>query len=592
MSGNTTEQHEYSTSASEVEKKLKQAKTRATVLTMTIFLIIASIFFFVQWKNANDIDYIEGNVLKIARSGSASTGIVWKSSSFVGQLAWSGLLGTDATFTEIKPELADSIDVTPDGLTYTIVMKDGLKWSDGHDLTVNDVIFSIESALLCPSTGNVINSSLQQIKGAEEWKAVGVESWENGNTHSLEGLSAQGNTLTITLDNPYSSFPMAMTQFVILPQHILKDVDPSTITEGTDEMTQFYAKPVSSGMYMVECTNDDGDLELIHNPHYYGEHSDIERVILYGAYQTMYIDYHNTSSTTDMVSYRNMSGFDEYLVNVQFYRYFVFNLMGGYEMVPALDEEGNEILDEDGEVVLVASYEEGEDREENYPMQNYLLRQAISLAIDREMIASDVYLGNARHDFALTGNEAYISFLTDHNITKAKALLAESGYDMERPIRIHHYHTDSNSVALLTKVKQSLEEIGLTVIVEKTAGVVAMYTDREYDILLKGYAAQSPSEWYIEYPSTATSVSDLLGTSEFDNLILQLEGAANMDEYNKVLAELQELDRSTMYKMPIVTSNDCTYINANRIFVPDDMEFGNVRYRSDLRLNEWYVKKA
>lgn len=588
----TNNMHEYTNSAAEIELKLKKAKMRVTLVTLSIVALVCIIFMFNTWKEANNVDYIDGNVLKIARSGNASTGIPWKSASFVGQLTWSGLFGTDAYFTEVNPELAASIDVSSDGLTYTIVMKDNLKWSDGADLTVDDVIFSIESALLCSGTSNAVVGSLQQIIGAEEWQEVGVESWENGGTHSLEGLSAQGNTVTINLTNPYSSFAMSLTQFVILPYHALKDVDPSTITDGTEEMTEFFTYPVSSGMYMVDCVNADGDLELIHNPYYFGEYSDIERVILYGEYQTMYIDYYTTSSTTDMVSYRNMSGFEEYLVNVQFYRYFVFNLMGGYETIPELDEEGNEVTDANGDVVMVTTFDDSEDREENYPMQNYLLRQAISLAIDRESIATDVYLGNARHDFALTGDDEYVAFLTEYNVTRAKQLLEESGYDTERPIRIHHYHTDTNSLALLAKVKEYLEEIGLTVITEKTGGNDIMYVDREYDILLKGYAAQSPSEWYVEYLSTANYISNVLGTDEFDELVLRTEGAANEQEYETALTELRELDRNTMYRMPIVTTNDCTYINGNRIYVPDDMEFGNVRYRSDIRLSEWYVKKA
>lgn len=592
MSENKQDQHQYTNSANEVAARMKKANLRAVIITCTIAVVIFGAYFFHLWKEAGDVDYIDGNVLKVSRTGSASIGIPWKQASFVGQLTWAGLLGTDSTFTEINPELAASSTVSPDGLTYTIVMKDGLKWSDGQALTVDDVIFSIESALLCEGTTNVVANSLQQIKGAEAWKEVGVESWENGGTHSLEGLSAEGNTLTITMENPYSSFPLTLTQFVILPKHALEIFDPSTLTDGSDEVAAFYENPISSGMYMVDCVNEDGDLELVHNPYYFGEHSEIERVILYGDFQNMYIDYYTTSSTVDMTSYRNMAGFDEYYVNVLFYRYLVFNLMGGYEIIPQLDEQGNEVLDQNGNVVMTTTSDNSEDREENYPMQNYLLRQAISLAIDREMLASDVYLGNARYEFMRTGNEEYMAFLADYNITKAKQLLEESGYDIERPIRIHHYHTDANSVAMLAKVKESLEEIGLTVIVEKTAGTDAMYVDREYDILLKGYAAQSPSEWYIEYLSTANNMNDLLGTDEFDDLMLRLEGAVNMDDYNSAWAEMQELDRNTMYRIPLVTSNDCTYINANRLFVPENMEFGNIRYRSDLRLSEWYVKKS
>ena len=53
------------------------------------------------------------------------------------------LLLADANLTDVTPDLATDYSVSPDGLTYTFTIKEGVKWSDGEDLTAEDVAFSI-----------------------------------------------------------------------------------------------------------------------------------------------------------------------------------------------------------------------------------------------------------------------------------------------------------------------------------------------------------------------------------------------------------------------------------------------------------------
>ena len=46
----------------------------------------------------------------------------------------------------MKPELAESVDLSEDGLTYTFVLREGLKWSDGTDATASQVKAAWERA--------------------------------------------------------------------------------------------------------------------------------------------------------------------------------------------------------------------------------------------------------------------------------------------------------------------------------------------------------------------------------------------------------------------------------------------------------------
>lgn len=582
--------------ADDIQRKFKKAQTRNTAIIISIVLLFVGGAFTYKWYLDSQLDYIGGNELAIARTGTATTGSPWRSDSFISQLTWATLFETDTTFTEVNSFLAEKLDESADGLTYTITLKDDLKWSDGTPLTVDDVVWSIEAFLLNTSTSTFITTAFNYITGVEEWQEIGHDNWLNSGSASLAGLSSSGNTITIKLDNPYSSFSLALTQFVIYPKHCFTDYDPILIVNNaTDYYVEFMQMPVCSGMYKVESINENEDMFLVKNEYYCREFSDIESIVMYTDYQNVNLGYYSSNNLIEMTSYRAMTGFEEYYTEAEWYRYLVVNLNAGYEqpeMVPELDEDGNEVLDADGEVVLVEAVVEYDDtREVNYPMQDIKVRQAISLAIDREALAKDIYLNTATYDFASTGNSSYSSFLSGQNVTEAKRLLEESGYDLSRPLTIGHYHSDSNSIAMLNRVKGYLEEIGFTVNIKRLYNTVEYYETIEYDLFLKAYSASKPVDWYNEYLSTNTSLYNVMGTTQFDDLIISLGASTSVSEYNNILTQVQTLDAETMYKIPLVSTRDAAYIDASRVSVPDDMVFGNVRLRSDLRLDEWYIKK-
>lgn len=588
----------YTSTQEEAAIQLKKDQRRNTFIIVGIVLVIVLGFMYTKWLETSSLDYIDGNVLKIPRSGSASVGNVWKNDSFITYITFASVFDTDSEFEEINPYLAESYDVSADGLTYNIHLKEDLKWSDGTPLTVDDLVWSIETFMLNASTNLSIANAFTKIVGADEWAEVGFESWEKGGTHSLEGLSTNGNTLTIQLSIPHIGLPLALTQFIPLPKHMLEDVDPTTFLSGLD----FFTDPVCSGMYMATHTDEAGDLVLAHNPHYAKElYSDIETIILYGDYQNTHIGYYPTSNITEMVSYRSMPGFEEFEIDVNFYRYFVFNVMqGGFdakELVPEVDENGNEVLDEDGNVNMVYDvdpilYEEGEERPENTAMQDIRVRQAISLALDRESYLKDAYLGTGSYDFADTGSPEYSKFLMEYNTEKARALLAETDYDLSRPLIIGHYHKDNNSLIYLEKAKAALEEIGFEEVILKLLTSDDLYKHWEFDMYMKAYSAFGPLDWYSEYATSNDQIHSLTGAAEYDELLNKINASTSQAEYDATFKELQALDESLMLKLPLYTLNEMVYINGNRVSVPSDLEFCSARVRCDLRLEEWYIKKA
>ena len=79
------------------------------------------------------------------------------------------LLLADANLTDVNPDLAESYEISDDGLVYTFVLKDGLKWSDGEDLTAD---------LRCKRTkqGNEINYARTRLVCAA--RAAGVDVYD------------------------------------------------------------------------------------------------------------------------------------------------------------------------------------------------------------------------------------------------------------------------------------------------------------------------------------------------------------------------------------------------------------------------------
>ena len=111
---------------------------------------------------------------------------------------------------EVVPGQADLPEVSEDGLTWTFTMKDGLKWSDGSDLTAKDFEYSFKR-LACPDTAAPYGETVVgMIDGYED--AIGNPDadgntttdpdWDALNVHASE----DGKTLTIQLAYPCSYF--------------------------------------------------------------------------------------------------------------------------------------------------------------------------------------------------------------------------------------------------------------------------------------------------------------------------------------------------------------------------------------------------
>ena len=124
---------------------------------------------------------------------------------------------------ESIPDIAATIDVSPDVKTYTFHLKK-IAWTDGQPLTAQDVIFTIQRAV-DKRTGSYWRGRLLQIDGAAEYG--------DQKTPTIVGLEAPDDaTVKMTLKTPDSTWLSTIGDFAgmgIIPQHVLKDVPPDQL---------------------------------------------------------------------------------------------------------------------------------------------------------------------------------------------------------------------------------------------------------------------------------------------------------------------------------------------------------------------------
>ena len=129
------------------------------------------------------------------------------------------------------PSIADSIQTSSDGKTWTVRLKPDLRWQDGQKLTSDDVIFTVQS-IQNPDA----NSPL-----AAAWQGVAVS-----RTSELE--------LTFSLANPYAFFSTNLDNLYITPKHLFADVPP-----GNWHFSEYNLKPIGSGSYEASSYDQRGN---------------------------------------------------------------------------------------------------------------------------------------------------------------------------------------------------------------------------------------------------------------------------------------------------------------------------------------------
>jgi peptide/nickel transport system substrate-binding protein len=178
----------------------------------------------------------------------------------VSKLIFSSLLSYDQ-YGELQNDLAESVQVDERGLVYTVVLKKGVKWHDGVELTSTDILYTYNT-IKNPDTKSPYNSS---------WQGVSIS-------------ASDPYTALFTLSSPVNSFLQSLT-IGIVPEHILGKTPPAGLRSA-----EFNQNLVGTGPFKdmrvsridnIESIAKEQRIELVKSESYFKGEVQLDSVVVY-----------------------------------------------------------------------------------------------------------------------------------------------------------------------------------------------------------------------------------------------------------------------------------------------------------------------
>ncbi len=423
----------------------------------------------------------------------------------------------------VQPGQAESYEVSDDGLVWTFTMRDGLKWSDGSDLTAKDFEYTIKR-LADPDTASPYGETVVgMIAGYQD--ATGNPDEEGNPTTDPDPdalqveASEDGKTLTITLSYPCPYFDKLAAFGTMSP------VQQATVEANGDAWATVPETYVCNGPYMITEWVPSERIVVAKNPYYNGGW-DSSRIV------TDEITFLLLEDTSAAYAAYN-SGEAVLIKSVP------------TEEIPSLTkaEDGGDFY---VDTILGTYYLSMNTQIE--PFTDPLVRKALSLAIDREYVANTIMQGtytpaynfigpgisdeNGEFFDNANGGETYISDDYEANLAEAKELLAEAGYPDGEGFPVITYST--NDAGYHKKVAEYLQqayaELGITLNVETVewASFTPMRRAGDYEMSRNGWVMDynDPSNMLELFYSSNGNNDGKYNNPEFDAAI---DGAKTAD---------------------------------------------------------------
>ncbi len=420
---------------------------------------------------------------------------------------FSGLVVYDAK-ANLIPGAAESWTVSTDNLVYTFELRQGAVWSDGSPVTASDFVFAFRR-LQDPATAAEYASMLYPVKGAQEVNQ-GKASPETMGVKAIDDA-----TLEITLKGPTPYFLEMLTHQATYPLN----------RASVEKLGADFVKPgnlVSNGAYTLTEFVPNDHIKLVKSAKFYDAANVQIDVVNYiptedrstalKRYEAGELDSNDDMPLEQIVDIRAKLGDQVHIAPYLGTYYYAFKL-------------------------------------EKAPWSNLKIRRAISMAIDRDLLAEKIW-GNSMfpaYSFVPPGMTGYESRTFDYAAMgqldreeEAKKILAEAGYGPDKPLKMEiRFNTSDNHKNTAVAIQDMLKPLGIEVSLLNTD------TKTHYGHLEQhGDFDIARAAWVADYKDPETFLG--LGQKTNGN---NYSGYAN-DEFEALMAQASsEADAAKRYKL-------------------------------------------
>lgn len=457
---------------------------------------------------------------------------------------------TDLT---IIGDLAESWDISPDGLVITFHLRKGVRWTDGVEFTAGDVMFGYRT-IIDEKTPTAYKEDFLQVEKAEVLDKY---------------------TFRVTYKDPFAPALSSWGNLPVLPKHLLEG---ETITE-----TAFGREPVGMGPFTLKAWESGQKVTLLANNDYFEGRPYIDSYIyrIIPDQATMFMELR--AGGIDLmgltpIQYSKQTGSQYYRENFQKFRYpvFAYTYLGFNLKHPFF--------------------------------KDVRVRQALSHAVDREEIIDVVLfgLGTPATGPYVPNTWPYNPNVRRYEYSRERALqlLREAGWEDTdgdgildkdgRPFEFTILTNMGNSLRerTATIIQWRLKKIGIKVnirILEWSTFINEFIDKRRFEAIILGWSIGLDPDQYDIWHSGKTGEKEFnfitYSNSNVDRLLDEGRRAFDIEERKKAYYRIQE-----------ILAEEVPYLF---LYVPDALPIVHKRFKGiksspigiSYNLPEWYVPK-